>query len=56
MPISKTPNGLGGKDFVDYGDVETLRHLQDTFSRYSEITYIGNKKKEQTDEKRRKIC
>lgn len=31
IPTSKTPNGLLGMDFVDYGDQTSLRLLQDTF-------------------------
>ena len=36
-------------NLVDYGDRATSNHLQDTFSRYSGVTFIRTKnKKEQT--------
>ena len=46
MPISETPNELAEMDVVDYGDGATCLHLQDTFARYSEISFtVGGKEK-----------
>ena len=33
--------------FVDYGDHATFLHIRDTLSRFSEIVFIGSKKREE---------
>ena len=45
IPISETPNGLVGMDFVDYWRKATFRHLVDIFSRYPIFVFVGNKKR-----------
>ena len=50
--ISKTSNVVVGIDFEGYGYGETAPHMRDTFSRYSVIIFIRNKKsKGQTADK-----
>ena len=49
IPISNTINDLVGMDFVDYVDHATFLHIQDTFSRFSVIIFLGTKKKERTN-------
>ena len=51
IPISNTSNGLLGKGFVDYGDLATFLHIQDAFSRFVAIVFLGTKRKN----KRRKL-
>ena len=49
--IANTLNGLVAMDFVGYGDYSTFLHIRDTFSRFSAIIFLGDKKKgEQTAE------
>ena len=51
IPIANTFSGLVEMDFADYGDHATFLYIQDTFSRFSVIAFIGTKKlEEQTAE------
>ena len=51
MPISNTFSELVEMDFVDYGRHATFLRIQDTFSRFPVIIFLGTKKKqEQTSE------
>ena len=51
IPIANTSNELVEMDFVDYGDHATFLHIQDTFSRFSAVSFLGTKKRgEQTAE------
>ena len=45
IPISDTFNALVEMDFVDFVDLAIFLHIQDTFSRFSAIVYLGTKKK-----------
>ena len=47
IPIANNSNELVGMDFVDHGDQATFLHIRDTFSRFSVITPMGIKKKEE---------
>ena len=44
--IASTFSELVEMDFVGYGDFATFLHIQDTFSRFSAIVFMGVKKKE----------
>ena len=51
IPIANTFSELVEMDFVDYGDHATFLRIQDTFSRFSVVIFLGTKKKaEQTAE------
>ena len=45
IPIANTFNELVAMDFVDYGDQATFLHIQDTFSRFPVITFIGTRER-----------
>ena len=47
IPIANTFSELVEMDFVDYGDHATFLHIQDTFSRFSVIFFLGTKKREE---------
>ena len=55
--LRRPPNGQAGLNFVDYGDGATSPHLQDKFSRYYAIMFIGSgKKRNKPMRKRRTQC
>ena len=45
IPIANTFNELSEMDFVDYGDLSTFLHIQDTFRDFQRL-FLGAKKKE----------
>ena len=46
IPIASTLNELVGMDSVDFGGQATFRHIRDSFTRFSSISFDWSGKKE----------
>ena len=47
IPIANAFSELVEMDFVGYGDLATSLHIQDAFSRFSAIAFLGTKRNEE---------